>query len=101
MHLRKILGVMLLLLICILPCFATAELVLELSDERIVVGEWLQTFIRGRQDETLAYSMYRGDEVLFEGTPVTAEEGWYQPDKEGQYLLRVTAVDAEGNVIDN
>ena len=52
---RKILGVMLLLLICILPCFATAELVLELGDERIVVGEWLQTFIRGRQDETLAY----------------------------------------------
>ena len=97
MHLRKILGVMLLLLICILPCFATAELVLELGDERIVVGEWLQTFIRGRQDETLAYSMYRGDEVLFEGTPVTAEEGWYQPDKEGQYLLRVTAADAEGN----
>lgn len=97
MHLRKILGVLLLLLICILPCFATAELVLELSDERIVVGEWLQTFIRGRQDETLAYSMYRGDEVLFEGTPVTAEEGWYQPDKEGQYLLRVTAADAEGN----
>ncbi|MBE5777631.1 MAG: hypothetical protein E7326_09060, partial [Clostridiales bacterium] len=94
---RKILGAWLLFLM-LLPVCALAEAEVWTDSEKIVLGEWICAGADVGENETVVYSMYRDGEMLFEGLPTTAGEGWYQPDEAGAYTLKAVLTDASGAV---
>ena len=86
---RKLLGVLLLFLLLGSVC-AHAEMYVMVNNDRIVLGEWICAEVTDA-DGAVVYSVYKDDELLFEGLPTTAMEGWYQPAEKGEYVICVTA----------